>query len=160
MSQSNHHHHHIEFAVLDPFNVSFYDRKSDKIFIDEKFKKSEKLDKIIKHEISHQKNPFSFETLNFSLLPEIVKFKPLHLLQILFPFVLAKTKDNKIMFGVDPLGIIGLIVLIVTLSVLITYRAEFCYSRGFVLECYRCTVWGCENISSNVTKLFINISFN
>lgn len=144
-SQSNHH-IDVEFAVLDPFNVSFLDKKTNKIYVDVKFKKSEKLDEIIKHEIAHQTNPFQMETLNFSILPEIVKYKPLHLLQVLFPFALAKTKENKIVFGIDPLGLIFLFIFMVAISTILTYHITYCENSGSSEVCYKCGFFTCEKL--------------
>ncbi|MEM5853892.1 MAG: hypothetical protein QW228_05985 [Candidatus Aenigmatarchaeota archaeon] len=156
------HHHHIEFALLDPFNVSFYSYKNKKIYIDQKFKNSKKLDEIIKHEVSHQTNPFTLETLNFSLLPEILRYKPLHILQILFPFALVKTKEGKFFIGIDPLGIISLLILIITISFVMTFRTYYCATdlKTGILTCYECRIFSCKIIDlKDVTNIF-NFSYS
>ena len=143
----------VEYAKLDPFNISFYDRYEKKIYLDECVKGSELEKELIEHEKKHADKFILFEPLDFHLFPKVLKYKPLHALQFLFPFVMGRKKDGSWIFKVDLLGLLILGFLIVSLSILLTYRVVVCeiiespFGVTYPSNCKVCSIFGCKNIT-------------
>jgi len=151
----------IEYAILDPFNIAYYDMYEKKIYLDECVKGTELEKKLIEHEKKHLEKPSLFsESLDFNLFPQVLKYKPLHIFQFLFPFILGKKKDGSWIFKIDPLGLVLFIIFALSISYLVSFKTIRCElisqdltsSLFTYKKCYECTIFGCKEVP--VTNFF------
>ena len=143
----------IEHIRLDPFNISFYDHSTNTIYIDHKIEGTDFEKKVIKHEMKHVgKSLLHFEPLDFYW--EAFKYKPLHALQMFFPYVIGWRKDGSRVSKIDPFGFVTLLLVAFLIAYVLNYYEIICRmpvgdiaGMDLTPECWKCTYFGCNKVT-------------
>lgn len=123
----------IEWVKLDPFNLACYDAETDTVLIDKCFRGTELESSLLNHEFRHKTGKIYEEFIDLEgIKTEIIalKYKPLHLFQLIFPAVMCIRDNKKFFFKLDLFGLIVLIAFILGSTYMVSAKYQICLTHA------------------------------